>query len=204
MDVKLVVEKGPARTRTIHLRGVKTIVGRQRGCDLRIPSNEVSRRHCLLSTQAGYLTVQDLASANGTYLNGKRIQSREAARPGDRIEIGPLTFVVEYQLTQEAINRMLAGPPEPEDLELLVVDYETNTPEEDLPLAVSEEDETAGFELVESNEEVIRPVKENVEEDDAPLKLDDAETWQLPEGDKLRDILSELEDPGRSQDSSKR
>ena len=30
-------------------------------------------------------------------------------RPGDRLRVGPVTFVVEYQLTPEAIDRLLRG-----------------------------------------------------------------------------------------------
>src|SRR6266566_4189713 len=109
MDVRLVLEKGRARVRELRLRREETIVGRQKGSDLRIPSSEVSRRHCILSTQRGYLTVEDLDSANGTFLNGQQIKGKKVVRPGDRVRIGPLTFVVEYQLTQAAIDQLLAG-----------------------------------------------------------------------------------------------
>src|SRR5262249_59219762 len=100
MDVKLVVEAGSTRTRLIRLRSEDTIIGRRRGCDLRIPSASVSRRHCLLSVRGDHVTVEDLASANGTFLNDARVTGRRVVRPGDRLTVGPVTFVVEYQLTQ--------------------------------------------------------------------------------------------------------
>src|SRR4051812_4473060 len=100
MDVRLVVEKGAARSRAIRLHSEETIVGRRHGCDLRIPSASVSRRHCLLSFRDGFLSVEDLLSANGTYLNGERVAGKQVVRPGDRLDVGPVTFVVEYQLTQ--------------------------------------------------------------------------------------------------------
>src|SRR4051794_9570738 len=108
MDVRLVLEKKRKRIQVLHLHSEETVVGRQKGCDLRIPSAEVSRRHCILSTQKGYLTVEDLESANGTYVNDQLIAGKQAVRPGDRITIGPVTFLAEYQLTQAAIDSMLA------------------------------------------------------------------------------------------------
>jgi pSer/pThr/pTyr-binding forkhead associated (FHA) protein len=97
MDVKLVVEKGPARTKTVQLHREETLVGRRRDCDLCIPSSEVSRRHCILRFANGELSVEDLDSANGTYINDRRLTEKETVRPGDRLQIGPLTFRVRYQ-----------------------------------------------------------------------------------------------------------
>ena len=51
------------------LRSEETIVGRQRGCDLRIPSPLVSRRHCRLSFRDGCLILEDLASVRATIEN---------------------------------------------------------------------------------------------------------------------------------------
>src|SRR5207244_4199000 len=80
----------------------ETIVGRRRDCDLRIRSSEVSRRHCLLSFQDGVLHVEDLDSVNGTFVNGVRVSGRQVVRPGDRLDVGPIQFLVEYALSREA------------------------------------------------------------------------------------------------------
>src|SRR5262249_51856700 len=106
MDVRLVVEKGSARKRVVHLHSEQTIVGRRPDCDLRILSSEVSRRHCLLSIKNGYLNVEDLASSNGTFINGKRAVGTQILRPGDSLEVGPIRFVVEYELTQATVDRL--------------------------------------------------------------------------------------------------
>ena len=63
MDIRLVVEKGNTRIRTLTLRTAQTLVGRQHGCNIRIPSGEVSRRHCVLRVQDGYLTAEDYDAA---------------------------------------------------------------------------------------------------------------------------------------------
>ncbi len=97
MDVKLVVIKGSRKTREIVLRDGETIIGRQTGCGLRIPSATVSRRHCRLGIHGSLVTIEDLGSANGCFLNGTRVRSVEFVRPGDRLEIGPVTFRVEYR-----------------------------------------------------------------------------------------------------------
>src|SRR5439155_13231861 len=93
MDVRLVVKKGAESKRTLRLKSEETIVGRRKDCDLKIRSSEVSRRHCLLCYQDGVLFVEDLDSVNGTYLNGQRVAGREAVRPGDELEIGPIHLV---------------------------------------------------------------------------------------------------------------
>jgi predicted component of type VI protein secretion system len=97
MDVKLIIEKGPARTRMVQLNHEETLVGRRRDCDLCIPSSEVSRRHCILRFVNGELSAEDLDSANGTYLNDRRITEKEVIPPGSLLQIGPLTFKVQYQ-----------------------------------------------------------------------------------------------------------
>src|SRR5206468_963419 len=76
------------------------------GSDLRIPAPAVSRRHCRLSFQDDVLTVEDLGSANGTYVNGQSIDEPTIVRPGDRLAIGPVTFLIEYPLTAAAEARL--------------------------------------------------------------------------------------------------
>jgi predicted component of type VI protein secretion system len=106
MDVKLVVQKSGA-PQAFHMRGPEMIIGRQKGCGVRIPSGMVSRQHCLLSIHDDLLRVEDLSSANGTLINGRRIMRREVLRPGDKLRVGPITFVIHYQLSQAALDRLV-------------------------------------------------------------------------------------------------
>src|SRR5262245_18029453 len=99
MDVKLVIEQGSDTSKVFKLKSAETIIGRQNDCDLRIPSSAVSRKHCSLSFRDDVLTVEDLESANGTKVNGEAIEGSRVLRPGDRLEVGPVTFLVKYQLT---------------------------------------------------------------------------------------------------------
>jgi pSer/pThr/pTyr-binding forkhead associated (FHA) protein len=106
MEVILTVTKGPARTKSVRLRAAETIIGRSRDCDLCIPSADVSRRHCLLALSGRQLTVEDLTSANGTFLNDQRVTGIQQVSSGDQLRIGPLTFIVDFQATRTALEAL--------------------------------------------------------------------------------------------------
>lgn len=71
-------------------------LGRSSSNDVCVPDEELSRNHCLFeqSGEAG-VRVTDLASANGTFVNGEQLgsDSREL-KPGDTIEVGSTTITV--------------------------------------------------------------------------------------------------------------
>jgi pSer/pThr/pTyr-binding forkhead associated (FHA) protein len=189
VNVRLVIEKGKTRTRTLHLRKAEGLIGRQHGCDFRIASAEVSRRHCVLRVRDGYVTVEDLNSSNGTQLNGEEVEGRQVVRPGDRLRVGPITFIVEYQLTPEAIDRLLRGEAGESQVGLEVVDEVQDAEpadEEDDLLPIEEVEEVQEVEEVEEVEEAQPVVDE--------LEVIDAGDFQLPETEELRDILTGLDE----------
>jgi len=65
----------------------KLTIGRGAGNDLVVDSMLVSRQHAHLECAAGRCTVEDLGSANGTFVNGRRV-SRASLSPGDRLRLG--------------------------------------------------------------------------------------------------------------------
>jgi len=69
------------------------VIGRKNTCDLRIPLSSVSRQHFQIEQQGDTLTLRDLGSSNGTYHNDERKMEVELAA-GDKIRVGPVTFVV--------------------------------------------------------------------------------------------------------------
>jgi len=71
------------------------IVGRSKQADLRIEEGYVSRRHARLWLEAGRLMVEDLGSANGTFLNGERLEQRQPLLPGDRVCFDETEYYVE-------------------------------------------------------------------------------------------------------------
>jgi diguanylate cyclase (GGDEF)-like protein len=81
---------GPSLGRRWSLDRDDTIVGRDRGCDVPLPIDTVSRRHCRVRVHGGSVFLSDLGSTNGTALNDEAIPANEefALRSGDRIRVG--------------------------------------------------------------------------------------------------------------------
>lgn len=69
------------------------VIGREADCSIHLPHPTVSLYHAILElTPSGVLVVQDLASATGVFLNGRRIRKGKPIRDGDRFGIGPFLF----------------------------------------------------------------------------------------------------------------
>jgi pSer/pThr/pTyr-binding forkhead associated (FHA) protein len=199
MDVRLVVQQGGKQKRALRLRAAETIIGRRADCDLKIKSSEVSRRHCLLTIQQGFVTVEDLDSVNGTFLNGQRVSGKQKVRPGDQLEVGPVTFRVEYTMPRVGA----AAPQQPEeDLEVLPLVGDDASGEE---LALAAVDELDALPVVDEDTELAadklskkKPSSPSAEDEEAiPFveELDDAGGWRLPQSEELRDLLSQMDDP---------
>jgi len=90
--------------------GATLVLGRDTSCDIPILDPGVSRRHAELHVAGDRVTITDLASRNGTWLNGQRIQHGDAAT-GDLIGFGP----VELGVVEEAASRARVTAPAPLD-----------------------------------------------------------------------------------------
>jgi pSer/pThr/pTyr-binding forkhead associated (FHA) protein len=67
------------------------VIGRDAGCDVVVPRNEVSRRHAEVApTDSGYV-VRDMSS-NGVYVNGERVQGSQRLARADVIRVGGEEF----------------------------------------------------------------------------------------------------------------
>jgi pSer/pThr/pTyr-binding forkhead associated (FHA) protein len=88
MDFELQVVKGRSAAQALKLADGVTTVGRQDECQVRIKSSQVSRKHCELFEKKGMLLVKDLGSANGTFVNGKKVDGQQVLEPGDELTIG--------------------------------------------------------------------------------------------------------------------
>jgi pSer/pThr/pTyr-binding forkhead associated (FHA) protein len=62
-----------------------TVLGRQAECDVLLTEGHASRRHAKLSLEADGAWLEDLGSANGTFINGSRITGRVRLSSGDRL-----------------------------------------------------------------------------------------------------------------------
>jgi pSer/pThr/pTyr-binding forkhead associated (FHA) protein len=90
----LIMFRETGERRDFPLNAEKTVVGRKNNCDIRIPLTEVSRQHAEFRLRGADLHLKDLGSANGTFVNNKRIKETKLA-PGDRVIIGPVVFTVQ-------------------------------------------------------------------------------------------------------------
>src|SRR4051812_8424217 len=74
--------------RELPLEDGETLIGRGEECQVGVCEAMVSRRHACIVVGQGCLFLEDLSSANGTYLNQARLQGRSELFPGDRIFVG--------------------------------------------------------------------------------------------------------------------
>ena len=89
----------------------KMVVGREPACEIPIDNLGISRQHCALLTKGDTFLVQDLGSANGTFVNGKKIVEHYL-NDGDEIFIGKyiLKFKNEAQVKASASRESSALP----------------------------------------------------------------------------------------------
>ena len=94
MEVKLVIATGNDAGKEIRLHGPKFFIGRAEDCHLRPQSGSVSRYHCVVLVEKGFVSVRDLGGGKGTFVNGDRIRSEHEVMDRDRIRVGELEFDV--------------------------------------------------------------------------------------------------------------
>jgi RsiW-degrading membrane proteinase PrsW (M82 family) len=89
-------------------------LGRFSGNDVVIQDAGVSRLHAAIYWTPAAYVIQDLGSANGTYVDEARIEGPRALRPGQRIRIGGTVFV--FQMLQVTEGQPPAGEPPTQEL----------------------------------------------------------------------------------------
>jgi hypothetical protein len=89
----LKIVNGAQAGQIYNLHAGKNKLGRSPSSDLCIPTNGVSKEHLEITLQGNHLSLVDLRSSNGTFVNGSRIQSA-VIRPGDKITLDKITLVL--------------------------------------------------------------------------------------------------------------
>jgi predicted component of type VI protein secretion system len=97
MKAQLIVVQGRPEGKVIPLVGPVFKVGRNPDCHLRPQSEQVSRQHSEFVIGADRVTLRDLGSRNGTFVNGKSLSGETTLQNGDLVQIGHLTFAVSIQ-----------------------------------------------------------------------------------------------------------
>ena len=89
----LTVLQGPDRGRRFELPDDEPqLIGRS-GESLPLKDQTISRRHAELTPDEGRWIINDLQSANGTFINGLRVNGRRVLKPGDQIRTGSTLFL---------------------------------------------------------------------------------------------------------------
>ena len=88
------------------------VIGRAPECDISVHAEEISRRHALVKPTPEGLSVEDLGSSNGTYINARRVQ-QGFLNAGDELRLDAVRFIVVapgMEMAQQA-TRQQAGAP---------------------------------------------------------------------------------------------
>jgi len=73
---------------------VAVTIGRSSDCDLSLSDTYLSSRHARLANDEGDLTIEDLGSTNGTYVNQELVDGRVHLERGDIVQVGGVLFEV--------------------------------------------------------------------------------------------------------------
>ncbi|HEX5273006.1 MAG TPA: FHA domain-containing serine/threonine-protein kinase, partial [Gemmataceae bacterium] len=83
-----------ARTgQQIRLTRPVNMVGRSADCEVTVKAGDVSKQHCRIEVTPGAVTVEDLDSANGTFVNGEAVK-RATLCHGDVLKVAEHAFEV--------------------------------------------------------------------------------------------------------------
>jgi pSer/pThr/pTyr-binding forkhead associated (FHA) protein len=109
---RITVRQGPVPGKVFDLAKDVLTIGRDMNNDVVINDAEVSRNHGRLTSQSGGYLIEDLASTNGTFVNGQRLIGPKLLNPGDVIGLGE-TIVMEYSYVADAGATVVASAPAP-------------------------------------------------------------------------------------------
>jgi len=88
------------------LEGAAVSIGRASDCSIPIKDRYLSRKHAEIIAIGATWVLKDLGSANGTYLNGTRVERDETLKPGDRIRLGDTEIV--FEASERNTDRFIA------------------------------------------------------------------------------------------------
>jgi hypothetical protein len=107
--VRLRIEGRPHGLQEILLKPGLNRLGRIEDNDFQISDDSVSSHHCQIELKDGVVTVRDLNSTNGTFLDGQPIQ-QAVLHPGQVLCLGTVPMVCQVDPVMEPVD-IPAGPP---------------------------------------------------------------------------------------------
>ena len=112
---RLIIKQGPVPGKVFEIAKQVITIGRDVKSDFVVNDAEVSRSHTRLTVQSDGCLVEDLASTNGSFVNGQRITTGKMIRPGDVLGLGE-TVLMDFVFVPDAEATVIAPPmglPEP-------------------------------------------------------------------------------------------
>ena len=103
INPRLVAVDGALFGQTFYLDEPFVSIGRLVSNDICLDDIFVSRVHCVIRTEDGQYVIEDLNSANGTYVNGERVNAG-ALNEGCLIQIGASRFLFELPAPEELVS----------------------------------------------------------------------------------------------------
>jgi pSer/pThr/pTyr-binding forkhead associated (FHA) protein len=97
---RLTVKLGPMPGKVYEIARASVTLGRDVTNDLVVNDAEVSRRHVQITAEAEGCRVEDLASTNGTFIDGRRITQPALLKPGQVLGVGE-TVTLELSFTPD-------------------------------------------------------------------------------------------------------
>ncbi|MCM2323548.1 MAG: FHA domain-containing protein [Oligoflexia bacterium] len=91
LAVKLLFKEGDANVTEFELNQDEISIGRGKDCDVVLLDKKSSRRNSLIRRAGLNFVIKDLGSANGTYVNGARVEEQELASE-DVVQVGDVEF----------------------------------------------------------------------------------------------------------------
>ena len=70
------------------------VIGRSADCDVRLDDTFLSSRHARVANDGGDLSIEDLGSTNGTYVNQELVKGRVHLERGDIVQVGGVLLEV--------------------------------------------------------------------------------------------------------------
>ena len=92
-EAYVIVIAGPHTGKMFKLDRGETVMGRSPKTELQLQDVGVSRNHARITRVGENVFVEDLSSANGTFLNGERITVAQQLSDGDKITLGSTTVL---------------------------------------------------------------------------------------------------------------
>lgn len=108
----LIYRRADGAEHFLQLNQLLTTLGRSEGCDIVIDNPIVSRLHAQIEQQHDRYVLADAGSANGTFLNGERLEQGRQLSTNDAIWLGSSEVALSFSDPDETLGvRLYNGPP---------------------------------------------------------------------------------------------